>query len=332
MGLLRKSTAVGLEMDSGVIRAVQLKQKGKGFALTGVGRVDIPDGVVSGGVVEDVEAAADALRRLWTSGHFSRRDVVLGVSNQGLMMRTVTFPKVPEEKLGQALRLQAGDYFPIAVSELVMDFSVLRETDNGELEVLLVGVRKEHLQCSLDALAESGLTPRVVDAAPLALMRAVPDSEIDGTVMLVDISNGLSTLLVVSEGVPVFARSLPVTLRSYAEDRGIALEDLFAAEDEGDLGILRSWSATVSTEVNSSIDYFMSQNGGDGIDALVMGGRGSRVPGLKDMLEDELETDVHLLQPLEGIALPRTTAVDLESEGPDFSVSTGLALRGLEEV
>ncbi len=332
MGFLRRSTAVGLEMDTGVIRAVQLKQNGRGFALTGVGRVDIPEEVVTAGVVEDVEAAADALRRLWTSGRFSRRDVVLGVSNQGLMMRTVTFPRVPREKLGQALKLQAGEYFPIAISELVMDYSVVGETGDGELEVLLVAVRREHLQRSIDALAESGLTPRIVDASPLALMRTVPEDAAEGTVMLVDISNGLSSLLVVSDGVPVFARSLPVTLCSYAEDRGIALDELFTSEGDGDPGILRSWTAAVAAELNSSIDYFMSQSAGDGVDVLVMGGRGSRVPGLRQQLEEQLETDVYLLRPLEGIAPPRGTSVDLDSEGPDFSVSTGLALRGLEEV
>lgn len=338
MGLFRKTGVVGLEIDTGVIRAVELKGSPGKVTVTSAGRKEIPEAAVVDGVVVEVDTVARALEELWSEAQIGSRQVVLGVSNQGVLMRLASFPKVPESKLAQALRFQAGDYFPIPMNQLIMDHAVVGEL-KGEsgpaLEILLVAARRDQLDKSLEALKQARLLPIVVDASPLASLRTLGEEILSGTVALANISNGLGTLLLVSAGIPRFARIIPVSLQLYSRELGVPLSQMDRAfrrwhASSGDYSALGEWGLLVASEIGSSITYFLNQNNGDSVDRVLLSGRGARVGGLSSLMEDELGVPVKVIEPLAKVAVRPSRGVDLESEGLDFTVSIGLGLRGLE--
>ena len=344
MGLRGEASIVGLEMDTGVIRAVELKGRDGRAKVVAAGREELPEGAVVQGLVEDVDAVGSALERLWRKARFNSRDVVLGSFNQGVLMRLINFPKVPEDKLAQALRLQAGDYFPIPLSQMVLDFAVVGEVENNEMEssyeVLLVAAKKAQLDKCLTALRYSRLRAKVIDASPLALMRTLPQEKIADTVILVDICNGQSSLLMVSKGVPRFARFVPVSLQQYLDGLGLSLFEAEAGvqdrdfvavgKENSDSSLLKKWVMDLAGEIRSSVGYVSKQENWDEVKMLMLSGRGARVEGLAGMLEDELAVPVEIVDPLKNVTLAGSRGVDWELDGTDFAVSIGLALRGLE--
>ncbi|MBM7854063.1 type IV pilus assembly protein PilM [Desulfohalotomaculum tongense] len=345
MGLFKSSTAVGLELDTGVIRVVQLKGTPQNAVLAAVEQIEIPEEAVVEGVVADGSAVAGALEKLWVKAGIRKRDVVLGISNQGVLMRMAALPSIPEEKLAQAMRFQAEEYFPIPISEMVLDFSVVGRWDgeNGpEMEVLLVAARRDILDKSINALKLGGLNPEIIDASPLALMRVLPEEKLTGTVVLVDIANGLSTLLLVDNGVPRFSRVLSRSVQSYAEKNNVRLAEFFTLpgaaaaaegkEDIGSGGIPAEWGIALAGEIRVSISYYLTQTKSGSVDYIYLSGSGTRVKGLPGLLQRELDVPVEVIQP--SAKLKKITGVpgtDIEKEGPDFAVSVGLALRGLGE-
>jgi type IV pilus assembly protein PilM len=342
MGFFGEAGVVGLEMDTGVIRAVELRGKPGKVRLLAAGRVELPESAVVDGVVNDASAAGSALERLWSKSRFSSRDVVVGTYNQGVLMRLVSFPKVPKEKLAQALRLQAGDYFPIPLSQMVLDFAVVGESENKEnglqYDVLLVAARRAQLDNCLDALKYSRLQPKIVDASPLALLRSLAPEKTAGTVVLLDISNGLSSLLLVSKGVPRFARVIPVSLRHYMEALGLVVDETSTVEEREDVAAARQgggqplekWAAELAGEVRSSISYVAKQENWGEVEMILLSGRGARIPNLPVLLADQLGVAVEVVKPLAKVSGVGSSDVNWETEGPDFAVSVGLALRGLE--
>ena len=106
-----KAGVVGLELETGVIRAVQLKGKAHRAKLVAAGMVEIPEEAVVDGTVIDAGAVGEALLKLWTEAGFGSREVVLGTFNQGVITRLIKFPRVPESKLGQAIRLRRPGIF-----------------------------------------------------------------------------------------------------------------------------------------------------------------------------------------------------------------------------
>jgi type IV pilus assembly protein PilM len=347
MGLFKSDGAIGLDLDTGIIRAVELRGTAASAALTAAGSIEIPEVAVVEGMVADPEAVAGALKKLWGEARLRSSKIVLGVSNQGVFMRMATFPKVPDNKLAQVLRFQAGDYFPIPMPQLVLDHAVVGELE-GEggpaLEILLVAARRDMLEKSLKALAGASLNPAVVDASPLALMRTLPESQLAGTVLLTDMANGISSLLLVAGGVPRFARVIPHSLHSYAREKGARLADVLnavqqvaAARGNGQAedvsaGPPGGWGVALAAEIRSSIGYYQTHNGGSQADSVILSGRGARVGGLAEILQEELEVPVRMAKPLARLGGPtRVQGLNLEQEGPDFAVSIGLALRGLED-
>lgn len=347
MGLLKATPAVGLEFDTGVIRVVQLKGTPRSASIEVIGRVEIPEDAVIEGVVVDAERVASALEELWNTYQIKSREVVLGISNQGVFMRTATFPKIPEKKLAQALRFQAADYFPIPMPQLVFDYSVVGEyigANGPELELLLVAARREMLDSTLNILLKAKLQPKIVDTSYLALMRVIPEIQLAGTVLLAEISNGMATLLLVSNGIPRFARAIPYSLQSYAREMNLPLEGILTtmpevaatAEEAVERGIPKNfpvgWGSILAGDIRSSVSYYLTQRSDSAVETIFLSGRGARIPGLKEFLQQELEVPVKLVEPLSGLGDSlKSDKIDIKTEGPDFAVSIGLALRGLED-
>lgn len=368
---------MGLELDTGAVRAVQLRGTARKATVVVAGQVELPETAVVDGVVAEVGAVAEALERLWAEARISGREVVLGVPEQGALMRLAVFPKVPESKLGQVVRYQAGDYFPIPLGQLVLDHSVVGEVERAEgpgVEVLLVAARRDFLDKSLQALGAARLTPRVADAPALALLRSLPEEHLAGAAALVNIAHGSSSLVVVSRGVPRFARVMPISLQDYARERGCTLRDAVAAvvppqpaaprKAGASAGVERAaaraagraapsggaaappdpavmepapalpaavgeWGSVLAGEIRSSLSYFLAQHD-VAVDVLVLSGRGARVPGLVEFLRAELDMNVEVTQPPAWMLANGAAAADVQVQWPDFAVSAGLALRGLE--
>ncbi|MCW3490297.1 type IV pilus biogenesis protein PilM [Dethiobacter alkaliphilus] len=334
MGLFGKGGMVGLEFDTGLIRAVEVRGKNGSAKVVAGGQVPVPDGAVSDGIVQEPEVVADALQKLWSKAGIGSKNVVLGMFNQGVIMRLINFPKVPKDKLEQALRLQAGEYFPIPLSQMILDFAVVGEVENDgaeQYEVLLVAAKKTHMEPGLEALKKAKLSVDVVDATPLALMRALPKEKLEGTVVLVDLAMGLSNLLLSIDGMPRFARVIPVNLKQYVSNVGASLEvqadyqQYVAAALEKDAGEeFNRWGSTVAKEIRASISFYVKQDNLEDVDRVILSGKGAKVIGLADLLSEDLNVPVEVVQPMANVDSKA------ELEGPDFAVCVGLALRGLE--
>lgn len=341
MGLWGSSGVVGLEVDTGIIRAVEMKGKKGTAKVTAAGQILIPDQAVVDGVVQDLDVVSAALQKLWRDAKFKSRDVVLGVFNQSVLMRLINFPKVPKDKLDQAIRLQAGDYFPIPMSQMVMDFSVVGEIENEEgsmYEVLLVAAKQQQLEQSIRALTQSKLTPLVVDAVPLALLRTVPEAKKTGTTVVVDLAMGLSSIVLAVNGMPRFARVLPINLRQYISHMGSDLDvgDLYneyvavtAETGSSENESFQQWCLSVAEEIRNSISYYVKQDQLNDVDWLLLSGRGARITGLVEFLRENLGVTVSVLEPAARVKTGKAK-LQVNLSGPEFAVSTGLALRGLE--
>ena len=112
MGFLRAKSVVGLDIDTAEIRAVELSGSIQSPNLVKYGRIPLPDGVVREGMISNQEKVQEALDRLWYDAGFSSRDVILGISNQGVLVRFATFPKVAAGKVDKLIRYQAQEYIP----------------------------------------------------------------------------------------------------------------------------------------------------------------------------------------------------------------------------
>jgi type IV pilus assembly protein PilM len=231
-----RSGAIGVDIDRGSIKAVQLQSSGGGYVLQHVGYHRLPPGVIVEGEVADQNLLAAEIREFWDSHSFKGRSITFGVSNQKVVVRLLDFPHMRPEDLQGAISFEAQDHIPMPLDEAVLDYVVLgpREERADLDRVLVVAAQREMISRYTSAVRAGGLRPEGVDVKALSLTRStLPDPFFgeDGAVLLLDVGAEISNLVVADRGNPVLTRFVPVGLTDFVA-AVVELADL--PEDEAE--------------------------------------------------------------------------------------------------
>ena len=298
---------------------------------------------------EDVEAAADQLRRLLMTAGISAKQAVFAAGGRNVFIRQLPYPRMPLNELREAVRWDMEKYVPYEADSYYYDIAPLPDRpDDKDLSVLLVAVPKHSVDYMTAVVKAAGLTPLAADIESLAAARTVLNGE---DFILLDIGGELSQVFLYQSGCPVVARSLTVGGRRFSEVIGRARQlslpeaerlkcgrhDLFAAdtaaEDDDLLRPLDLLIEELAREVNRTLEYYRMHNPAATVDRIVVCGGGARLDKLLPQLAGHLELPVALHNPLESMDVaaafePR----QLKQVSPQLSLALGLALRGGEGV
>ena len=219
IGRLGGSGTIGLDIDRGAIKAVQLTESGGAYTLRHVGYHRLPPGAIVGGEVADPELLGAEIREFWSAHSFKGKSVILGVANQRVVVRLLNFPHMPEEDLKSAIGFEAQDHIPMSLDEAVLDYVVLGpQVEGSDLDrILVVAAHKEMLEGYTSAVREGGLRAAGVDVKALSLTRStVPEVFFDeAATLLLDVGTELSSLVVVQDGGPTLTRFIPIGLEDF---------------------------------------------------------------------------------------------------------------------
>ena len=213
MGRFRKQ-AVGLDIDRGAIKAVQVSESGGNYTLQHVGYRKLSPGAVSEGEVADGDLLAAELKEFWSSHSFKGKTVYLGVANQKVVVRLLDFPRMSPDDLKGAIGFEAQDHIPMPIDEAALDYIVLGPQGEGsDLDrILIVAAQKDMISRYATAIRAAGLRPQGIDVKALSLVRStLPSSVFDdeGATLLLDIASEISSLVVTQSGNPTLTRFIP---------------------------------------------------------------------------------------------------------------------------
>src|SRR5215212_6363833 len=166
----RGPQTVGLDIDRGSIKAVQISGAGGGYLLQHVGYHRLPPGTILDGEVADHDLLAAEIRVFWDSHSFKGRSITLGVSNQKVVVRLLDFPHMKPKDLQDAISFEAQDHIPMPLDEAVLDYVVLgpREERSDLDRVLVVAAQREMISGYTSAVRTVGLVDFVGAVVELA--------------------------------------------------------------------------------------------------------------------------------------------------------------------
>jgi type IV pilus assembly protein PilM len=204
------SDVVGLDIQPGLVAAVQARTNGSVLAERGVALPLAPDSVREGDVV-DGNTLSETLRSLFTGSQLSKR-VRVGVANQRTVMRTLELPPLTDAKeLAAAVQFQAQDQVPMPLANAVMDFQPLGIVDTPagpRQKVVLVAAQRDMVERLLAAVRGAGLSPVGLDMSAFALIRSLYRGDADHTRVLYLNVDGLTNVAIAEGTVCRFTRVL----------------------------------------------------------------------------------------------------------------------------
>jgi type IV pilus assembly protein PilM len=346
MGLFsRKREAFGLDIGSSGVKLAHLEERPIGYALNALAMAELPPDAISEGSIKDFPAVIDAVKEVVVKSGVKTRQAAIGISGHSIIMKKISLPKVTPKELADAIQIEAEHHIPFAINDVYLDCQVLGETAGGNMDVMLVAVKKAKVDEYLTVVEEAGLTPAVVDVDAFALENQFelnhPETG-NEIVALIDIGASVMKTNVIRGGGSLFARDIAFGgyhyTRAIAQRLNIPPEKAEAAK-RGDESQGVSWNDLVPTleavsrelslEIQRTFDYFASTAESPQIDRIVLSGGCAKLPGIDQFLSSSWGVPVEIVRPFQKIEFDpaRFSADDLDAAGPLYAVAVGLGLR-----
>jgi type IV pilus assembly protein PilM len=239
-------TRVGVDIGSTSVRVAEVAA-GDIPVLVRAAQVPIASGAVEAGEIRDPLPVAEALREAVGKAGVKTKQVFLGVGNQGVVVREVVLPWLPEKELRHTLAPQVQEFIPMAADDAVLDFDPLGEMDQGGRRmqrILLVAAQKGMVNAFVEVARAAKLDPQGIDLAPFAVVRAVGGGdealhlETPGDEALIDVGAHVTSICVHDRGAARFVRMIPSGGRdiTHAVASGLGVADEIAERlKRGDL-------------------------------------------------------------------------------------------------
>ena len=324
----------GLDIGSSAIKVVQLSGgKGK-YRVEAMGL-----GVNPGGEPAQI---AEAVRRVVMEAGIKTRQVKAALAEAQVYTRVIQVPPLSEAELASSLSWEAEQYVPIPLTEVNLDWQIMRRGEGQKMEVLLVAAPKRSVEWLVGVLQSAGLEPVGLETEILAAARAlVPGEQVPPTLVcnlgataanLAIVENGqvVFTYLAQSGGMAltrVISQSLGLELaqaEQYKRTYGIDETQLEGKISKAMMPILTA----LVMELRKAMNFYATRNQQVPLSRLVLAGGGAQLPGLSGFLAAQLGMEVVIGTPLAGFEFKEGLKQRWEGLESVFAVAVGLAMGG----
>src|SRR6187549_310924 len=297
---------IGIDIGSSQVRALLLNTGYKRVAIEAINEV----------AIDSVESLERALQVCVTPMLPHSDGIAVAIDGDGAFVHRLKLPLTARKQIDAVLPFELESQLPIDMSELVYDYRVVRGEPNAtSIEVIAALARTEQVKERIELVKRAlGREPERVSCGPLVFGNlALVSREFlaKGPIALVDLGSKRTEVAVLSEGEPLFVRSL---------SRGVA-----GLPDSAPLLI---------AELRQTFLAFLASTD-LAIESVILLGGGAGASGADQYLSHELGLPVRTLPPFQleagpdiVLALPRfakalALAAGLSGKAVDLNLRSG---------
>lgn len=294
---------IGLDISATDIKIMSI-DAGRN-AVTGYGIIDLDPLQIKKALDDDNKYLFDNLKSLLETklvGNLISEEVVLGIPTARTFSRTFNVPLSAESTLKDAVALEVGQYIPLPLSLLYVDYEII-ERNASTLTVVMSAVPRKLVDNALAACESLGLSVAMIEPAINAVARVLKTTE-EGYLptVIVDIGAANTDIGILDGSVRItggiatggntftldIAKKLNVTLENAHQLK--VLNGLSPGPKQATIGTaLRPSLRSIITETRKVIRYYNERLASDRrLEQVLIVGSGSNVPGIGDFFTNEL--------------------------------------------
>ncbi|HXG50137.1 MAG TPA: type IV pilus assembly protein PilM [candidate division Zixibacteria bacterium] len=349
LGSLRRADGfVALDIGSTSIKMVETAVEKNGYRLLKIGLLPLPVAAVQNNLVVETKAVSEGIRRLIQAHGVKSTKVISAVPGRAVIMKKIQMPMQEESELEANIEFEANNVIPERVENLNLDFQVLNVLEGGtKMDVLLVGVKKEIVNSYSEAILEAGLEPAVMDVDYFAMENMYEANyaaeSVTGLLGLINIGARYTSITLLQNGLSTFTGDLSIGGEDFTDairrSLGIAPEAAERLKITGMLdgkkgpaldGILSPISENLAEEIRRTVTLYgtVGAEESEGLKVVYLSGGSARIPGLREIMEQNVGVPVRLAEPFRAFSMGREVDRDLLAESaPLFAVAAGLSIR-----
>jgi len=343
--IFSRKSSIGLDIGSGCLKIVQFKDIKGGYELELFDMLPLPPELIVDGSIIDSLRLVESLKELVKRAKIKTKDAVISMAGQSsVIIKRVSLPEMSEEKLSESIKFEAEQYIPFNIEDVNLDFQIIGPKEEaGQMDVMLVAVKKDIINEYLSVVKEAGLNPVIVDVNSLALENIYEinyEIEPGKNVAIVNIGASTINMNILKGGISVFTRDNAVGSNLHTEalqrefnltyetaerlKKGEAVENV---SPQDALPVMDLASEEIIGEVNRSLEYFHEDINED-INEVILSGGCALVKDFPKLLAEKIGIEVKVMDPLKNIKIPKRFDITyIEEMVPMAAVASGLALR-----
>lgn len=348
---MKPKSFLGIDFGAGTLKIAEFEPtESGGLCLCAFG--SHPLGLAGAQEAVREGAVKRALQALLAEGEFVSRDIQACAPGFHTFSKFVKLPPVDSSKVTQIIQYEAQQNVPFPLEEVVWDYQILGTTAGGELEVLLVAIKSEAVEKLFKTSEANNLRLSLVDVAPPALCNAFRYNygDMEGCTMLLDIGAKTSNLLFF-EGSKIYSRSINIGANAITQEfaneskirfpdaerfkveegfisLGGAYEDPDSPKQAQISKIARQVMTRLHIQVNQTMQFYRSQQGGSAAQRLFLAGGASIMPYTAQFFAEKLNIEVEYFNPFRTIQIdPSIHLEELAKVAHSFGEVVGLGLR-----
>ncbi len=347
----KKDHLVGLDIGSSYIKVAELKSSGSGYVLHKFGMAKVAPGTIVEGRIADMQGLANDIKSLFKSQKINEKNVAISTGGHSVVIKTINTTTRPGKELHDTIYSEAEQYIPYDIDDVNIDYQIIGESEFSpeQINVLLVAVKKDLVAEYIELIHLAGLNPKIIDVDTFALQNAyeiLPYKNTEQITLLADIGASKMSLNILKANASLLMRDnmsgTNQVLEEISTQAGITVEEaeqVLKGERKGSvekdmiqsccLKIAQSWCSEILEVVNA----FQSGANNEKVEKIVLSGGGVFINGLQDCLLSELDADISIINPFEGLIVNEKKFPDsfITKAAPQAPIAIGLALRRVDD-
>lgn len=348
---MAKKSILTLDIGSHSLKLAEFMDVRGGLEMTRYAVADL--GLAPESDADRAQYTITAIHELLRESGAKAGPVQISIAGSSVFSRFVKLPPVEPEKVYQIIQYEAQQNVPFPIEEVVWDYQLISGAA-GDVDVMIAAVKNEVIEGAVECVKFAGLVPELVDMSPMSLYNSVRYNygNLPECTLVVDIG-ARSTDLIFIEAGRVYSRSVPVAgnniTQNIMNEFGIsfdAAEDMKKAHAYVPFGgayaepnsetvskvskCVRSMMTRLHQELNRSINFYRSQQGGKQPDLVLLTGGSSVIPYTDTFFREKLRVETDYFNPFNNVAVSEAIpAEEIGNHACEMGATIGLALRAL---
>ncbi len=166
--MAQQNKCLGVDIGATSVKIAEIVSDKAGVRITRLVKGDI--GLPANAPFAERAAAVSAtIRDLLKTNKFTSKQAVFCIPGQNVFIRRIRVPRTTDERLHLIVSYEAKQQIPFALDSALMEYQVIEVGDTGEVEVLLVAVKRDLVTEYMKLVDKTGLKPLMISVSSLAL-------------------------------------------------------------------------------------------------------------------------------------------------------------------
>lgn len=341
---------VAIDIGSSAIKMLELtgnasRRRLKNFAIEA-----IPKGAIENGLVVDAGVVTQVVKNLVNRLGVKRRRAAISVSGSGVILKRVRIAVGKDATLDEQVTFHASQAFQLDLSELYYDYAEMGASlkNPDEIDVLLVGARREIIEQYITIVKAAGLTPGVMEAGAISVANMFEQNYgvVEGLIVLISVGANHTQVSFIDNGRLLYSYEAPAGGETYTlaimqtlgmqRDTAESLK-ISASNHSGSLSpdmqrVLDETNNLVVNDIRQIFGFFSTSPDAEGVGPVkyvFLTGGASRTLGLDAAIAASVGVPVVFANPFQRIEVSdRKFRLDqVMMLSPMFGVAVGLGIR-----